>query len=524
MLGQRQLQPLLLLLLALCACSSLAQNCGVGSGKDTCPSDTPCCSQYGYCGTSDAHCGAGCLCGCPGKPACGGGAKPDPKPSGSGDKVYAVYLADWTEGASGSCGSVPCKFTTSDIDTSLMTHINVAFAVLDTAAYTLKLGDTGFLSRVTGLRARSPGLRVLLSVGGGSFSFDEATKGVFGKMAASQATRAAFIASAVQGARQHALDGIDIDWEYPTSADRSNFVALLRELRAAVDAEERPAGTEKLLLTIAASAGSWALDAGYDLPAVAQSLDWINVMTYDMSGSWDSTTGPHTALRGWPNSIDGAVQYYLDKGVPASKLVVGLASYGRSWTLASAGNHKYGAAATGAGAEGPCTGEGGALANYEIERNVQSLGWTQVVDAATTTAYAYKGDQFVTYDTRETVAAKADYVCEKDLRGAMLWVLDNDRSQSGATFSAAIHRRLLAQPCGSSTPGALSSSSAQQPPQPSSSRAHEQSGSKSAKSAASSKRPAHSSDDTDILPNAGSMPQTCAAAAVAAAALVALPL
>eukprot|EP00727_Mastigamoeba_balamuthi_P007236 m51a1_g3132 putative chitotriosidase-1 (408) ;mRNA; f:276849-278282 len=396
-----------LVLAAACACA-IGQNCGIG--KDDCPSDEPCCSQYGW--------------------------------------IYAVYVADWTEGATGSCGRVPCRFTTSDIDPTKFTHINVAFATVDGSAYTLRVDNGDMISRLVALKSRNSALKVLLSVGGGSFSFDEATKAIFGNMARSQSSRRAFISSAIRGAREHSLDGIDIDWEYPGSADRQNFVALLREFRAAIDAEQT-GGRPKLLLTIAASMGAWALDAGYDLPAIAQSLDWINVMTYDMSGSWDSTTGPHTALRGWDNSIEGAVAYYLGKGVPRSKIVIGLASYGRSWTLSAGSTPKYGAAARGAGRAGQCTGEGGTLANYEIDYNVQSLGWKKVVDQATQTAYAYKGDQFVTFDTSDTIRAKADYICSQGLRGAMLWVLDNDRSQSGATFSAAIHSRIVDQQCGS---------------------------------------------------------------------------
>lgn len=174
------------------------------------------------------------------------------------------------------------------------------------------------LRAVVAKRAQNPSLQIVLSIGGwGAGNFSEA--------AASAAARQRFIDSCVALIGQYQLDGVDIDWEYPTLGDadishspddRHNFTVLLEALRARLDKEG--AGKRHYLLTIAAAEGRAA--EGLELPRIAQSLDWINLMTYDFYGSLTKTTGHHSALSRSPlASADGrtteaAVQYFLDAG------------------------------------------------------------------------------------------------------------------------------------------------------------------------------------------------------------------
>lgn len=112
-------------------------------------------------------------------------------------------------------------------------------------------------------------------------------------------------------------------------------------MRARLDAEGD--GKRHYLLTIAAAEGRAA--EGLELPRIARSLDWINLMTYDFYGGLTKTTGHHSGLRNSPlalptgrNTVD-AVQYFLDAGVPADKINVGVPFYGRTFGDVGPDNH-----------------------------------------------------------------------------------------------------------------------------------------------------------------------------------------
>jgi chitinase len=128
------------------------------------------------------------------------------------------------------------------------------------------------------LNAGKGEVKTLISIGGWSFSqgetptFGISTQTVFSSMAASPTSRAAFISSAFDfAANRHNFDGIDLDWEYPEEADRENFIALLAEMRVAIDEDGRG-----LLFTA-------ALPAGMDrfnqivIDRVASYLDFVNL-------------------------------------------------------------------------------------------------------------------------------------------------------------------------------------------------------------------------------------------------------
>src|SRR5450830_834027 len=189
-------------------------------------------------------------------------------------------------------------------------------------------------------------------------------------MAATPASRQAFIASALALVRQHGLDGIDIDWEHPAKGgiaciegktchrddDKENYVRLATELRSAFDQAGRQAGGRHYLITIAAGAHA-SLVEDSDAPSswtvrLAAQLDWINLMTYDYRGVWDASNGELAPLYGDPAdplhdqapNADATVTRFLRAGVPADKLVLGLPFYGYGWKQCApgqAGNGLY---------------------------------------------------------------------------------------------------------------------------------------------------------------------------------------
>ena len=187
------------------------------------------------------------------------------------------------------------------------------------------------LQKIPELRKQNPNLKVLLSVGGwGARGFSGA--------AATKETRAVFIQSAQEIIEKYDLDGIDLDWEYPVNGawglvesqptDRANFTALLKELRAALG--------HKKLLTIAVGANAESPKSWVDVQAIAPSLDYINLMTYDMaygtqyfnSNLYDSTKWPTVAAAD-KYSADFVVNNYLAAGLKPSQMNLGIGFYGR---------------------------------------------------------------------------------------------------------------------------------------------------------------------------------------------------
>ena len=121
-----------------------------------------------------------------------------------------------------------------------------------------------------------------------------------------------------------------------------------------------------------------------------------------------------------------SVNYWLKAGTPAHKLVLGIPTYGRSWTLATH-NTALNSSASGTGDKGPITAERGFMAYNEICRNIQQEGWTKVSDPSGSMGpYAYKGNQWVGYDDPAMAAVKAKYIVSNQLGGAMVWDLPSD--------------------------------------------------------------------------------------------------
>ena len=221
--------------------------------------------------------------------------------------------------------------------------------------------------------------------------------------------------------RRHDLDGFDVDWEYPglpgdgnphRPEDKTNFTAVMAELRAALDKDAAARG-RTALLTFAAGAFP-AFIANTEMAKVQASVDFVNLMTYDFRvASVDRIAGHHANLYDHPSddkqrSADRAVREFLAAGVPAGKLVMGVPFYGRGW-------REVNPVAEGLYQPGKAVEEMdlayGRLAAEVVGRDGFARKW----DATAQAPFLWNADRrvFISYDDPESMRLKAGYVRDK---------------------------------------------------------------------------------------------------------------
>ncbi|CAN0169793.1 unnamed protein product [Lampetra fluviatilis] len=347
-------------------------------------------------------------------------------PAQASDFKKICYFASWAEGRLGA-GS----FGAGNVDPFACSHVLFAFGVMDDAfsVQPAQDNDPTAYRLLTALRERNPELKVLLSVGGYVFGVER-----FSAMASRRDHRQAFIASAVDFLRTYGFDGLDLDWEYPAqrgspAVDKQRFTSLLKELRSAFDEEALAQGRPRLLLAVAVSPIARIVDGSYEVEKIHQYLDFINVMCYDMQ-NWNGQTSHHSPLFSsslYPEqtTTESAVKLWLDRGVPPSKLVVGVPAYGTTFTLSGAGT-ALGAPISGPGEAGAFTGTAGTLAYYEVCQRLRQDQYNAEWLEEQAVPYAHLDDQWLGYDDTRSFTYKLCWLKSKGLAGAVLWSLDFD--------------------------------------------------------------------------------------------------
>ncbi len=301
-------------------------------------------------------------------------------------------------------------------DAQKLDVMNIAFGLIRDGAVYFPYPDA--LTELPRIRAANPALRMVISVGGWG-------AGGFSPAAATEEGRQKFAASCLALAEEWKLDGIDIDWEYPgldwadieaSPADRENYTLLLAAVRNAFNA----AGHSDWMLTVAVGCDRY-FTQNTEMDKVAEILDYVSIMTYDMRGCGDRVTGHHSNLYSPKEithprqirSVEHAVKVYREAGVPAEKLVIGIAFYTRMWKGVQTDSTGLSCPAE-PGDYGP--GYSDILQDY-----MGKDGFVEYWDEEAAAPYLSNGETLFSYDNPRSIAAKCAYVKEKGLLGVMYW-------------------------------------------------------------------------------------------------------
>ncbi len=431
--------------------------------------------------------------------------------NGDHPKRIIAYFASWSD------QTIKGNYGVDDIPWDKLTHINYAFAgvgqdfkisFLDTATAIFdtlpgqdpSLDYNGQLNLLTVYKQQFTDVKTLISVGGWAAS------GGFYEMTDDTNRMVTFANSCVDFIRDYGFDGIDIDFEYPSSAlgcvhplddylymqyrrdvIYGHYLQLMDILRRKIDIASQE-DEKQYLLTIAASASSWTL-GGMKLGSYCKYIDYINIMTYDLHGTWNQYVGPQSALWASPNdpetvsldqptlNVDWAVKYYSGYMNPKD-INIGIPYYSRGWIDVSGGNnglwgtsplvqHTYNyiypggtyvytrTVGTGAGGldgiwnDPPPEAYAGANPIWHVMNLLQNpgtaeyeylegtpwggvqtgiTGYSQHFDDETKTVWAWNSstNTFLTFEDTVSLHNKLQYIADRGLGGMMFWELSGD--------------------------------------------------------------------------------------------------
>ncbi|KAK3734093.1 hypothetical protein RRG08_000008 [Elysia crispata] len=356
--------------------------------------------------------------------------------SGETHTRIVCYYTNWAQYRPGQGKYLPSSIKEA---ASLCTHIHYAFAKIENGELTPfewndpdHDGHEGNFRLVTDWKKTNPKLKVLLSVGGWNLNSQP-----FSTMVRTPASRKKFIDSAKKLLLEYNFDGLDIDWEYPTQRDapvpedKRRFTLLLKETARSFKQKlgKQRAKDGPLLVSAALGAGQKVVNVSYEWAEIHKYLDYAVLMSYDFHGSWDNVTGENSPLYNADNdpgmSVNASVALWSSFGFARHKLAVGVASYGRSFTLKSIAQSGLGAPVTGPGSALQYTRLAGMASYYELCQIIQQGGVVTRLKKQDV-PYVVKGNQWTGYDDEKSFRDKVAFVKQQKLGGVALWSLDLD--------------------------------------------------------------------------------------------------
>ncbi len=337
------------------------------------------------------------------------------------------------------------RYPVQNIPAGTLTHLFYAFATIDQGQCVVAPEADAHFKALATLKRAHPTLHTLISIGGWN-------AGGFSDAALTAESRQRFVSSCVAmffERHRGSFDGVDIDWEFPVYGgpteitdrpeDRQNMTLLVREFRRQLDALDKADGQHRLV-TAALPAGRVQTDGPYDparsyeLKELARTLDFINLMSYDMGTGFSAVSTFNAPLHAVPedplapelkrwNSVAGAVAYYEQHGVPKDKLVLGVPFYGRGFKLESDANQ---------GLYQRYSAPHPAGDWRQIQANMLGQpGWERQWHPVAQTPWLYNATEkvFVSYEDPTSIGLRANFAKDSGLRGVFMWELTGDDAQ-----------------------------------------------------------------------------------------------
>ncbi len=302
----------------------------------------------------------------------------------------------------------------------ILTHIYIAFGIL-TRDGDILTRNHPFLLQVKQIREWNPDIKIGLSI-------VPQVPEAFTRVSASEELRANVTKACRRLAEEEDIDCIDFDWEYPCvpsnnmdagSEDKHNFTLLCKAARKGLD----EAG--KGYLSIAAGADTYYIES-VEPKELAEILDFVCLMTYDLKCGFHALTGHHTALYSstgdvFRNSCDQALRLFESAGFPKEKLLMGAAFYSRQWNDVKDRYHGF-LQLTGWG------GDYGPTYDKLVESYINKNGYVRYWDDEAKAPFLYNGSSFISYDDEESIHYKCEYVKAHDIGGIFYWNHSNDKT------------------------------------------------------------------------------------------------
>ncbi|KAI8889545.1 glycoside hydrolase family 18 protein [Backusella circina FSU 941] len=301
---------------------------------------------------------------------------------------------------------------------------------------------------------------VSISVGGWSGSK------YFSSLVASESSRKKFVSNIVDLVDKYNIDGVNLDWEYPNdpngvscneknAKDTENYLIFVQSLRSSLD-KKYPKVHKLITLATGTSPfndekqqPSTSLNKGW-----SEAVDSFYIMTYDMSGSWMSTSGPNSPLdtsKKYDGSVKEAVESWNKAGIPKNQIVIGVPFYGfvvKTSRAVTSSTGAYVKLASPSAVKGDKYDEysaddcPGSKKSYSGEYQWRSVvsdgiqenknGWKYIWDTTSATPFAFhkSNKQILSFDNAKSIGDKVNYATSEKLGGAMIWSLEMDDSKN----------------------------------------------------------------------------------------------
>ncbi|KAG5564140.1 hypothetical protein RHGRI_000357 [Rhododendron griersonianum] len=316
------------------------------------------------------------------------------------------------------------KFPVTDINSTLFTHLICGMAGLNPSTYQLSISSSdaqSFSIFTPTVRQKNPTVTTLLAIG---VRLEKSS--TFSSMVSQSEFRKSFIESSIKTARSYWFDGLDFHWDsVNTSSEMANMATLFDEWRLAIESESGNSSGSQLILTTAVRFSPYLDNASFPIESMKKNLDWVHVMAFDYytPTSWNYTAA-FAALHDpgggqlMMNTEDG-INDWIDGGLSANKLVLGLPFYGYTWTLVNPNDSAVGAPAKG-------TADNGWMSYKNLKALQISGAVSEYYNAAYVVNYCVIGSSWIAYDDVEVVEKKVAYAKKRNLLGYFVWQVEDD--------------------------------------------------------------------------------------------------